>query len=265
MEKSDASMAERREYSVSALSKIEKVMDYLLENPGSTFSELCENVDVPKSSLYQLMRALTSNRFVREDEEKRFHIGFRMFEYGQAAVRNLDIWKTAHPFLVELAKKTKLTVHLGILNENLNGVFLDRVDGANFTFTHTRIGAQIRLETSATGRALVAWESKKRQEQLLRMLHFDMESGPASSAEAYLAECERSVQRGYAVDAQASQPNINGIGVPLYNYTGEVCGAIAMGGLCQELDLENCQEQLKLIQEAAAQISAALGKQAMPV
>lgn len=253
-------MARTREYNISALTKTLKIMDYLLEHPGASFPDICEGVDVPKSSLYQILQALVANRLVRRDADKRFHIGFRTFEYGQAAIRELDIRRAAHPILKQLAAATKLTVHLGILNEDLRGVFLDRIDGANFTFTHTRIGAEIRLETSATGRALVSWQSAAQRKALIHTLRFSGENARIRTAEEYLLECEAAVRRGYAVDAQESQPNINGVGVPIYNYAGSVCGAIAVGGLYKELDLQDCGEAVSLLQSAAESISLEMGK-----
>lgn len=253
-------MAQTREYNISAITKMLKIMDYLSEHPGVSYPDICGGVDIPKSSLYQILQALTASRLVRKDADKRFYIGFKTFEYGQAAIRELDIRQVAHPILKQLAVATKLTVHLGILNEDLQGVFLDRIDGAAFTFTHTRIGAGIRLETSATGRALIAWQPPEQRRALINTLNFREKCGNLHSPEEYLAECEAAVRRGYAIDVQESQPNINGIGAPIYNYEGKVCGAIAIGGLSQELDLQDCRENAALLLDSAELISCEMGK-----
>ncbi len=253
-------MAGTREYNSSAINKVVKIMDYLSQHTGSTFSDLCAGVDIPKSSLYQLLSALTAVRLVRKDADKRFYIGFKAFEYGQVAIRELDVRQIAHPVMKELAAATRLTVHLGILNEDLHGVFLDRVDGGNFTFTHTRVGAEMQMETSATGRALVAWQPEGQRSALISRLHFPVKNCRLNSREEYLLECQAAVRRGYAIDVQESQPNINGIGVPIYDYSGKVCAAIAIGGLYKELDVSDCRKKAILLQNAADFISREMGK-----
>lgn len=253
-------MAAKREYNVAAISKMLLIMDYLMENPGAEYPDLCENLDIPNSSLYQILQALVQNRLVRRDSDRKHYIGFRMFEYGQTAVKDLDIRRSAHPIMKGLAKRTELTVHLGILNEASQGVFLDRVDGGAFTFSHTQVGAGIRMETSATGRALIAWETPKRRDELISLLNFDNPQGGIASKEEYSAACEKARGRGYVIDEQESQPNINGIGVPIYNYTGRVCGAIALGGLDRDLNESNYDYYYTELKKAAEEISAELGK-----
>ena len=106
----------------------------------------------------------------------------------------------------------------------------------------------------------MSWQSAAQRKALIHTLRFPPESPRIRSAEEYLLECEAAVRRGYAIDAQESQPNINGVGVPIYNYAGSVCGAIAVGGLYQELDLQDCREAVSLLQSAAEAISVEMGK-----
>lgn len=253
-------MPARREYSIAAIAKMLTILDHLAEYPGTGFTDLYQRVQLPKSSTYQIVQNLITEGVIRCEEDKSLYLGMRLYEYGQAAVSLIDVRSVALPVLRSLAAQTSLTVHLGILNDRMQGLFLDRIDGGAFTFTHTKVGARISLETSATGRALVAWLNSVKRRELIAHMHFEADGiNRIHSPEAYEEECRQTVERGYSVDRCESQPNINGIGVPVYDAHGEVCAAIAVGGIYVELDLDACDNQIKLLRAAGADISANMG------
>ncbi len=253
-------MAARREYSIASISKMLAILDHLAEYPGTGFTDLYQRVGLPKSSTYQIVQNLISEGLIRCEDDKNLYLGMRLFEYGQAAASLLDVRSVALPILRSLAAQTCLTAHLGILNDRQQGLFLERIDGGAFTFTHTKVGARISLETSATGRALVAWQNAAQRRDLIAHMRFEPDGvNRIHSPEAYEEECRRTVARGYSMDRCESQPNINGIGVPIYDASGEVCAAIAIGGIYVELDLDACDSQVAALRKAGAEISANMG------
>ncbi len=254
-------MAVKREYNVAALTKAVRIVEYIKEKEGATLLEIYEELSLPKSSTYQIIQALIGYGILRQEVDKKYRLGFKLFEYGQASVAGIDLRQIARPFLEELAERTGHTVHLGILNDQYDGIFLDRVNGKTYTFTHTRVGARIMLECSATGKALVAWQEEPLREQIIQRLNFEKATQPNAikTAEAYRKDCDLSIKRGYAVDREESCPNICGLGMPLFRHDGKVGGAIAVGGLIQMLDPDNCEKEITLLKKTAGEISKHLG------
>jgi DNA-binding IclR family transcriptional regulator len=254
-------MSSKREYNISAITKSLSIINYIKENDGALFADIYTDLSLPKSSTYQIIRALMQNDILIQEPDKRFHLGLKLFEFGQASIARLDIREISHPILHELADTTNLTVHFGILNEQYDGIFIDRIDGKTYTFTHTKIGARIMLGASATGKALVAWQEKSVQQKIFANMKFKSASPFAiKNIEEYKRDCEKSVRRGYAIDNQESIINIIGIGFPVFRYDNAPCAAIAIGGLLQDLDLSDCETQIEHTRKAAEKISALMGR-----
>ena len=254
-------MASKRTYSIVALTKTVRILDYIKKHNQATLLEIYEALSLPKSSTYQIIQALIGYGILRQDRNKCYQLGLKLFEYGQASIAGLDLRQIARPYIEELSEKTGLTVHLGILNEQYDGIFLDRVDGHTFTFTHTKVGARIIMRCSATGKALIAWQSEEIRKKIISHIQFtnSAQSQAIRTAKKLFKDCDAAVERGYTLDDEESRPNIRGIGVPLFRYDGKVSGAIAIGGLVQSLNFKNCGNAITLLKKTGKAISVQLG------
>ncbi len=102
--------------SVPALDKTVRVCNYLFSSPGATFSQIQQDLDLPKSSTSSLLNALVEHHLLRQ-ERGRFFLGLKLYEWGNRSLEQFDISKVARPVLEKLRDSTDLICHLGILDE----------------------------------------------------------------------------------------------------------------------------------------------------
>ncbi|MBA1687099.1 helix-turn-helix domain-containing protein, partial [Escherichia coli] len=80
--------------SVPALDKTVRVCNYLFSSPGATFSQIQQDLDLPKSSTSSLLNALVEHHLLRQ-ERGRFFLGLKLYEWGTRSLEQFDISKVA--------------------------------------------------------------------------------------------------------------------------------------------------------------------------
>ncbi|HHU8085257.1 helix-turn-helix domain-containing protein, partial [Escherichia coli] len=78
--------------SVPALDKTVRVCNYLFSSPGATFSQIQQDLDLPKSSTSSLLNALVEHHLLRQ-ERGRFFLGLKLYEWGNRSLEQFDISK----------------------------------------------------------------------------------------------------------------------------------------------------------------------------
>jgi DNA-binding IclR family transcriptional regulator len=127
---------------------------------------LARSLDVPRASLYRLLREMCDAGFVTHyPEERRWGLGIAALELGSAYLRADPLVRLARPLLGELVDATGATVHLAVLhgNETLY-LLVERPRRADPLVTDE--GVRLPAHLTATGRAVLAHLSRRQLQAL---------------------------------------------------------------------------------------------------
>src|SRR5580658_2262132 len=134
---------------VLVLHKTLDILESIKEKPGGVkLCDLARAVDMPKATVYRILATLESRGFLERVEDGGYRMARGLFD-PQPLPSELMLNRAARPRMEDLAKFTRETVNLGIL------------DGGEVVVTDTvgiasKAGNRRYLHTTAIGKVLLA-------------------------------------------------------------------------------------------------------------
>lgn len=242
-------------YSVAAVEKAIRILNYLAEHPNSTFSEIHTALGLSKSTTYQTLFTLESYQYVVRTAEKKYQLDMGIISLVRGVLRQNDLVSAAREPLKRLADETGLTVLLCALEPSYRPICLFKIDGVNFTSRNTAVGREMILHTSAAAKALLAWLP---QDQLLPYLNSityeKFTETTITSPVAFRQELMEIQRRGYSVDNCEGNRGSMGIGVPILDDSGKVLAAISIGAIITEIPPEEYPATAAMLHKTAEEI-----------
>jgi DNA-binding IclR family transcriptional regulator len=132
-----------------------EILQLVNANPqGLSLSEICQRLEMPKSSTHELLHAMEQQKFLQIDG-KRYKIGIRIFELGQTASRNLDILRAVRPHVKWLSSQSSMTTQFGIL-EKTEVIYLSKITSHEGIAVESQVGARMPAHATALGKAMLS-------------------------------------------------------------------------------------------------------------
>jgi DNA-binding IclR family transcriptional regulator len=239
-----------------------RVMDILqalaAEPEGLTLATLSGELQLPKTSVFSLLRALEGGGYVHSDDG-RYTLGDQALKLGASLGQARSFPKSARPVLEWLAAKTGETILLGVLSEEGHEIsYVDVIESEKPLRFAVRIGNRRPLYCTAAGKALLAFLAKGFQMKYLAHTKFVKFTTDTSSKEELTALFPEIRRRGVVVDANGIIDGATGIASPCFDDAGRASCAVAIAGpTARMIPARKSLEKLTL--KAAEQISQILG------
>lgn len=211
-----------------ALSLLRHIGDgHRCRNLNRTSAELGIN----RTTLIRLIHTLVANRMIEEiDEGAGYRLGPGLISLAAQAIHGRDIVQVCQPLLAELAHKTGMSAHLGIL-DGTDLVYLSRETPNTHLISNMRPGSRLPAYTSSAGRAILA----EMTDDAIRALFsgVDLERVTAKtpqSVEAILAQARQDRQAGFAWSEGGFEAGIGACGAVVLDHRARPVGAINVAG-----------------------------------
>ncbi|AIO33190.1 IclR family transcriptional regulator [Burkholderia pseudomultivorans] len=119
--------------------------------------ELTELTGIPKPTVSRITATLVSAGFLFQlPDSERFVLTASVLELSHGFLRNFDIRARSRPFMIELAERTSLSVHLAV-RDRLDMVAIDVIRPRSAVLvTRLEIGSRMDIARTAVGRAYLA-------------------------------------------------------------------------------------------------------------
>ncbi|GLU49408.1 IclR family transcriptional regulator [Nocardiopsis ansamitocini] len=142
---------------VPAATRALRVLRLLAAQAGPvSASTLARDLQLPRSSVYQLLEAMAEEGFVVHlPEEHRWGLGVAAFEIGSAYLRHDPLERLARPLLTRLAEQVGATAHLGVLH-GADTLYLLKEQPPHTPPLITGVGVRLPAHLTASGRAMLA-------------------------------------------------------------------------------------------------------------
>ena len=231
----------RQPAGVNALRVLEMLVDYP-EGVGTT--DLAGSLGMDTAQAHRLLNGLRSADYVAHTETspRRYVITSKVLRLAARLLDQTDLLRVSRPTMRRMRDLTGETVNLAVLAEG-EPVAVAREISRHPVSVFTRIGEVWPLNETAMGWAAQAFRNDG--------------SSPDSLAER-LAEIRRC---GFAVDLEEYVQGVTGLAAPIFDYRGEVVGAVGVAGPADRMPTgdDEIARMGKLVVEAADEISTALG------
>lgn len=146
-------------YRVRAVIRAAAVLDLLRESVGgATLNDLTHRSGLAKASVFRMLRTLDEPRLVeRVPGSDVYRFGIRCLELGQAYLEHGDLRSEAAAVLQRLRGEFDETVHLGVLDDELRVVFLEKLETRHAVgLMMSRVGRTSPSHYTGLGKALLS-------------------------------------------------------------------------------------------------------------
>lgn len=184
--------------------------------------ELTELTGIPKPTVSRITATLVSAGFLfRLPDSERFVLTSSVLELSNGFLRNFDIRARARPFLIELAERTALSVHLAV-RDRLDMVVIDAIRPRSAVLvSRLEIGSRMNLSRTAVGRAyLAALEAPEREKLLIGLQAAEGDDWGHLSSRLDSA-LQETIERGFAIATGEWYDGLNAIALGFTGPSGE--------------------------------------------
>ncbi|MGE5577052.1 MAG: IclR family transcriptional regulator [Syntrophothermus sp.] len=223
-------------------------------------SEISRLTGLSKSTVHRLLAVLESRGFVEYVPDlRRYRLGLKSFEVGSAVLNRMDLSKKAVTPMEELAKATRETINLAVL-DGLEVVYIQRIESSETLRTDLKVGRRVPIFCSALGKAILAFLPSGARGDILGRLDFLPYTGRTiTSPEKLLAQLSTIQKTGYSLDNEEYIDGICCVGAPVFNHRGMVIAALSVAGPAMRFGVDKITVLSGLVRQTAAKISRGLG------
>jgi DNA-binding IclR family transcriptional regulator len=234
---------------MDSATSVEKALDILLHLHGTGalgVTGIARGVELPKSTTHRLLASLARRRLVEQDENGRYRTGLRLVALGLGVLDREPVVAAARPLLEAEARASGESVFLAAARGG-RIVVLDKVDGTGFLRAAPRVGEEVPIVGTATGRLHVALAPQCVEEP----------AAPNAARRALAQELARVRRSGWARSRNEWIPGLAVVAAPVW-VGGRLLAAVALAAPAVRLLATHEERVARRLQKAAEQIRAAL-------
>jgi len=245
---------------MSSISTTLKILEIVCSGKGGvTISQLARSISRSPSNVCYYLKVLQEEGYVyKEPHTGKYKASYKIVDLGSRILANNELHEVAHPVLLQLSEKAHLTVHLAIKDGNV-GVCILKVGSSKTMPSISRIGETFDLYPTALGKVILAWMEEEELEAYLREVELKPYTPHTITDPGRLKQQLKEVrERGFSLDEHEHRIGVRGLGVPIFDYTHKVVGAISalLSPHHNHDDIVKIAQELK---EASSEISKKLG------
>lgn len=231
-----------------------------LREDGVSLAELSKAVGLHTSTTFHLVRTMVELGVVRQVKStKRYHLGRTIFSLAASSSREVDLIATATPFLEALAANSGEGSHMAIMSGK-DVVIAARAAGTGAFQLVERAGGLRPAHCTGLGKVLLAGMPKAQLEAYLE--NADLRAWTPKSItdpERLRQELDQVRAAGLGFDDAEYNEEVRCVAAPVYEFSGQVVGAVGVSGSIWRLNLQRMDKVAQLVRETAAELSEDLG------
>jgi DNA-binding IclR family transcriptional regulator len=243
-------------YVIRAVVRAAQLLEILrTSNGGAGLNELAARSGLAKASAFRMMRTLEEIGLAeRVRGSERYRLGVRCLEFGQAYLEQIDLRREALPVMERVRTDFNETVHLGVLDDRLRVVYLEKLDSAHAVgIMMSRVGRTAPSYCTAIGKALLAAHDGDPVALLeewgeLRRYTPNTKFRPAQLRQ----ELALIRERGYALDLEEHEPGVRCVAAAIVGPGSGPTAAISIAGPAERMPEELLRGELATVAVTAA-------------
>ncbi|SDI27708.1 transcriptional regulator, IclR family [Alteribacillus persepolensis] len=244
---------------ISSVRKAAQILNCFTEDePALRNLDIAQKLDMSTSTVYRLVHSLCQEGMLIKDSTNRYRLGWKLLELGNMVMYQKDIYDEAVPRIEELTRKFRGTVHIGMLDENGDFIFVLKVAAKDALQVPTFIGERKPTYCFSTGKVLLSSNPSLMEKFTSKDL---LKRGPNTigTVEGLRVEMNQVKNNGFAVSNNENEFGVYGIAAPIQSYSGKNVAALNMVGPISYIQGREKQNMVKHVTKVADSISKDLG------
>jgi DNA-binding IclR family transcriptional regulator len=198
--------------------------------PRMGVTELAERLELPKATVYGLLRTLEQQELVQQDAETgKYRLGPALLQLGNSFLDGHELRARSLLWADSLASQVGEAVRVGVLHRP-NVLIVHHVFRPDDSVQILEVGATIPWHACALGKAVAAFEGSACRAELLGGELVRLTGRTLIQAAALERELEEVAQAGVATEDQEAIVGEVEIAAPVFDHRGHPAGAIGVVG-----------------------------------
>ena len=230
------------------------ILEFIATHGETRAAMLAQTLDIPRSSVYQLLDVLERHGFVTCLKDRHtYGIGLKTFEMGSAYSRQHRVSRIAHPVLARLVDDTGENGHLAVLHGSQIVYVLEERAAVRPPLV-SGVGVRLPSHLTASGRAMLAGLSQAQVDALYpnRAAFVDRTGVGPKSPRDLRALLNAIRLTGFAEEHGDVTPGFDSYAVAVRDYNGYPIAGLALTFVSNALGskrLDALRNRLKLAGE----------------
>ncbi|WP_240377525.1 IclR family transcriptional regulator [Bacillus piscicola] len=244
---------------IASVRKVAQILNCFTEDePALRNLDIAQKLDMSTSTVYRIVQTLCSEGMLIKDSNNRYRLGWKLLELGNMVMYQKDIYNEAVPRIEELTRRFKGTVHIGMLDENGDFIFVLKVASRDTVQIPTSIGDRRPTYCFSTGKILLSSHPSLVEKLTPQDL---LKRGPNTiqTVEGLRIEMDQVRNNGFALSNNENEFGVYGIAAPIRSYSGKNVAALNMVGPISYIEGNEKKTMIRNVMSVANSISKDLG------
>ena len=244
-----------RRYRIEAVSRAAHILNCIRADDRSSIAEIADCAEAPEPFVRSALGALERKGLARQKGQS----PERWLRLAAAGRRQIDVREIAQPIMRRMREDVDETIILSVRRGNRR-VTVEFVESTQNVRRIVDIGAEAPLYVGAAGRAILSgFAERDLRDYLSSVVASDGTIIMGLGVEAYIAEIQKTHERGYAIAFGEFTPDLCAISTPILDHAGRVIAAIAISFPTDRYTRDLETACIRVVKEAAREISRLVG------
>ncbi|MDH4415055.1 MAG: DNA-binding transcriptional regulator KdgR [Rhizobium sp.] len=257
------SKAEPKSENVAAVLKVFAVIEALVEDKRMGLADLAQRAMTSKTTAHRLLQTMVELGYVEQDPEtEKYGLTLKLFSLGaRSLTEQTELLRVADQAMGKLSRATGESINLGILDDrDQRVVYIHKYDSAYNLSMKSTLGLRNPLHSTSLGKALLAWrDDEEIRERLSKTELTKRAPRTITDLETLIDVLHATRRQGFAEEVEESEAGVRCMAIPIFNYMGKPVAAMSISFPLFRFDEARRSEYAKLLKDASATASSALG------
>ncbi|MGE4239839.1 IclR family transcriptional regulator [Ramlibacter sp.] len=207
-----------------------RVLEVIAGVPGGlSLAELGAQLEIPKTSLFNLLRPLVAQNYLAQTDRK-YLAGPALFRLALATSKT-SMFASLQPLMARLAGDVGETVSLSVLHPHEGELeYVEVVESTRSVRYVVRPGVRRPLYCVSSGFVLMAWQPPQWTQDYLRDVELtQFTASTLTDRASVLKRVEEVRERGFVVSNGEFSEEVYGFAAPVFSSPGHVVASLGIG------------------------------------
>ncbi|PAE23725.1 IclR family transcriptional regulator [Bacillus sp. 7894-2] len=250
-----------RENMVKSVSRALDIITLIsLKKNGLGVTEIANQIDINKSSVYRILSTLVQYGYIEQDTETgKYKLGYKFLEISSKLLESIDLRAEARPFLQELENETNEVIHLVVYDQG-EVVYIEKLEGNETLRMHSKVGKRAPMHCTSVGKAILAHLPSSIVFDILERKGMPVHTDKTiTDKDEFMKELGQVRQKGYALDLEENEYGITCVAVPIFDHLGKVIAAVSISGPTIRMTDDRLDALKSIMVKTGKDISTRLG------
>jgi IclR family acetate operon transcriptional repressor len=205
------------------------IIELLRRLNGAGVSEVSNHLDMPTSTVHDHLQTLEHEEYLVKNGDT-YNVSSRFLQLGEQARARKNVFTIAKPEIDELGERTGEHANL-MIEEHGRGIFLYISQGADAVQVDTHAGKRVYLQTTALGKAIMAYRPREEIESILDRHGLpQITENTITDREQLFKELKQVRERGYAYDDEERVKGMRCVAAPITDESDRAIASVSVSG-----------------------------------